>query len=195
MYELHPTEHNAHYEYFAGPRSKSGAPGEIETWHTTMAAAGVRPRVLTTDPSGEFVGLSTDNLYSRLGIAQRLRPLGAHVDDTEFSYRRFYTSVRPALRDASAPPSLWEDECLWAIGAHNCRNTGGGVPYVILFGSSPDLTSLAPFYSHVVAYDGQGNHGRFVSRPALARYIGPARGCGIGATQVIAGQHPRIMRP
>ena len=49
------------------------------------------------------------------------------------------------------------------------------------FRVSPDLTTLAPFYSHVAAYGGQGNHGRFASRSVLARYIEPAHECGIGA--------------
>ena len=93
------------------------------------------------------------------------------------------------------PPSLVGGGAFpWTVDAHNCRNVGNGVPHVALFGSFPDLTPLAPFYSHVAAYDGQGNHGRFASRPVHARYIGPARDCGISATRVIAGRHPRVAR-
>ena len=48
VFGLYLTKHNAHYEYFAGLRSKSDTLGEIETWHTAMTAAGVRPCVLMT---------------------------------------------------------------------------------------------------------------------------------------------------
>ena len=194
VYGLHLTEHNTLYEYFAGLRSKSDALGEIETWHTTMTAAGARPRVLTTDLGGEFVGRAADDLTSRLRLAHRFRAPEAHVDNIESSHRRLYESVRPALREASAPSSLWEDACLWAVDTHNCRNVGGHVPHIALFGSFPDLTPLAPFYAHVAAYDGQGNHGRFASRSVHARYIGPARDCGIGAIRVIVNRHPRVVR-
>ena len=66
---LHHIEHNAHYEYFAGLRSKNGALGEIETCHTTMIAAGARLQVLTTDLGGEFVGQAAVDICSRLRIA------------------------------------------------------------------------------------------------------------------------------
>ena len=65
---------------------------------------------------------------------------------------------------------------------------------ILSAGSFPDLTPLAPFYSHVAAYDGHGNHGRFASRSVLARYIGPARGCGVSVIRVIVGRHPRVVR-
>ena len=66
--------------------------------------------------------------------------------------------------------------------------------HVTIFGSFLDLATLAPFYTHVAADDGQGNHGRFTSRPVLARYIGPARDCGIGAIRMMAGRHTRVVR-
>ena len=173
VYGLHPTDHNTHYEYFAGLRSKSGALGGVETRHTTMTVTGVQPRMLTTDLGGEFVGQAADDLYSRLRIAHLIHAPGAHVEDIKSSHRRLCASVRPTLRDASAPPSLWEDACLWAVGTHNCRSVGGGVPHVALFGSSPELTPPATFYSHAATCDGQGNHRRFASRSVLARHIGP----------------------
>ena len=80
------------------------------------------------------------------------------------------------------------------MDAHNGRNLGGSVPYIALFGSFPDLTPLAPFYSHVAAYDGQGNRRRFASRSVLARYIGPARDCGIGTIRVMVRRDTRVVR-
>ena len=106
---------------------KSGALRELETWHTTMTAAGVQPHVLATDLGGEFVGQAADDPFSRLGITHRLRAPGAHAGDTESAHRHPYESARPALRDGSAPPFLWEDACLWAADAQNCRNAGGDV--------------------------------------------------------------------
>ena len=86
MYGLHLTEHNTHPEYFAGLRSKSDTPGEIETWHTTMTATGARPHVLTIDLGGEFVGQAAENLFWRLRIARRLRAPEAHVGNIESSH-------------------------------------------------------------------------------------------------------------
>ena len=130
----------------------------------------------------------------RLGIAHWPRAPEAHAENIEASHRRLYESIRPALRDASAPQSLWEGACILAVDTHNCRNVGGGVPRVTLFGSFPDLAPLAPSHSHVAAYDGQGNHRRFASCSVLARYMGLARDCGIGAIRVMVGRHTRVVR-
>ena len=151
-----------------------------------MTAAGARPHVFTTDLGGEF-GRAIENLYSRLRITHRLRAPEAYTDDTESPHRRLYAGARLALRDASAPPFLWEDACLWAVDAHNYQNVGGGVPRITHFGSFQDLTPLTSFYSHVTVYGKEGNHGRFASRSAHARYIGPVRDCGIIIIRVIAG--------
>ena len=62
MCGLYFAEHNTQYEYSPGLRSKSDTLGEIETRHTTMTDAGIRPHVLTTDLDGEFVGQTVDNL-------------------------------------------------------------------------------------------------------------------------------------
>ena len=109
VYGLHPIEHNAHYQYFAGFRSKSDALREIETWHTVMTAAGAQPHVLTTDLGGEFVGRAAGEMCSRLRLAHRFRAPEPHVDDNETAHRRLFATVQPALRGASAPPSLWLD--------------------------------------------------------------------------------------
>jgi hypothetical protein len=92
------------------------------------------------------------------------------------------------------PSSLWEEACVWAIDTHNCRAVAGLVPHVQLFGSWPDLTPLAPFYSFIVAFNNNNMAGRFKSRSLLSRYIGPARQHGIGAIRVQIERTVRVVR-
>ena len=106
VYALHLTEHNTYCEYFSDLRSKSVTLSEIETWHTTMTTTGARPHVLTADLDGDFVGRAVETLYSRLGIAHRLRAPEVYVGNIEASHRLLYESVRSALRGTSEPPSL-----------------------------------------------------------------------------------------
>ena len=95
-----------------------------------MSATGVRPLVLTADMGDEFVEQNADEMYARLGLASRLRAPEAHVDGVESAHRRLYCSVRPAMLAGDVPPSLWEEACVWAINAHNCRAVAGVVPHM-----------------------------------------------------------------
>ena len=149
-----------------------------------MTAAGVRPLVLTTDTGGKFVGQDADETYARLGLASRLRAPEAHVDGVESVHRHLYRSARTAMLAGNMPPSLWEETRVWAIDAHNCRAVARFVPHVELFGSWPDLTPLAPFYSSIVAFNNNNTTGRFNSRSLLSRYIGSARQHWIGVIRV-----------
>ncbi len=97
VYGLHLTEHNTLYEYFAGLRSKSDALGEIETWHTTMTAAGARPRVLTTDLGGEFVVGPPAHLTSPTRLDHKPRAPAAPLDNIVPSHHRVYDSLLPRL--------------------------------------------------------------------------------------------------
>ena len=85
---------------------------------------------------------------------------------------------------------------MWATDAHNCSAVTGLAPQVQLFGSWPDLTPLAPFYSSVVAFNNNNNNtsGRFNSRSLLPRYIESVRQHGIGAIRVQINRTVRVAR-
>ena len=61
--------------------------------------------------------------------------------------------MRSGMRAGDAPPPLWEYPYVWATDRYNCSVVTGFVAHVQLFGSWPDLTPLAPFYSSAVAFN------------------------------------------
>ena len=193
-YGLHITGGDSNYACFSGLRRKSDVLGAIEVWHASMTTAGVRPLVLTIDMGGGFAGQDADETYARPGLASRLRAPGARVNGVGSTHRHLYRSVRPAMLVGNVPPSLWEEACVWAIDAHNCRAVAGLAPHVQLSGSWPDLTPLAPFYSFVVALNNSSTSGRFNSLSLLPRYTGPIRQHGIGAIRVEIDRTVRVVR-
>ena len=100
-----------------------------------MTAAGVRPLVLTADMGGELVGQNSDEMYTRLGLTSRLRAPETHFDGIESVHRRLCRSVQPAMLAGDVLPSLWEEACVWAIDAQNCRAVAGAVHHTKLCGS------------------------------------------------------------
>ena len=189
------------YRHFAGMRDKTEVDAAIRAFHALLAAHGVQLRVLLSDDGTEFRGKAVEAAYTELGIHHQGRPSGTHVDNIERAIRQTYEEVRPALRAAGVTnASLWEEACCWAVDAHNIRvvipniATGRtGIPHVDLFGSYPDLTANAPFFSWIAAYDNMVEN-RFDSRAIVARYIGPARDRGVGAIKVLVAQHLRAVR-
>ena len=63
-----------------------------------------------------------------------------------------------------------------------------------LFGSWPNLTPLAPFYSFVVVFNNNNTIGRFNSLSLLSRYIGPARQHGTGSIRVQIDRTVHVVR-
>ena len=61
------------------------------------------------------------------------------------------------MRTGNAPCPLWEDACVCATDAHNCRTVGNLAPHVQLSDLHPDLKPLALFYLHVSTCNNRGN--------------------------------------
>ena len=51
-----------------------------------------------------------------------------------------------------------------------------------------------PFFSHVAARNNSGSLARMDDRAVVGRYLGAARGCGVGAIHVLVDRHPRVVR-
>ena len=94
-----------------------------------------------------------------------------------------------------APASLWEYAVHWAADCLNVRTDPitKKSAYEAYFGHKPDMTACCEFYASVAALD-NSHHGRFASNGVVMRYLGPARGHGVGAVHVYAQQNTRVVR-
>ena len=63
-----------------------------------------------------------------------------------------------------------------------------------MFREFPELSAVMPFVSHVAARDNSGSLARMDDRAVVGRYLGAARGCGVGAIHVLVKIHPRVVR-
>ena len=81
-----------------------------------------------------------------------------------------------------------------AIDKRNIRGHARGPPHLKMFCEFPDLSAVMPFFSHMAARDNSGSLAWMDDRAVVGRYLGAARGCGIGAIHVLVKTHPRVVR-
>ena len=184
------------YPWVRALRSKDEAIIAITELHNELMAQGITLRIAFSDSGGEFSGNNTDTQLRNLGIVHRPRVSEAHDDRAEGMVKRVKQGVRAVMLRAGAPASLWPDAMLCvAAGLQTLVNDSHGISaHRALLRQEPDLSSLAPFYSIVYAYDTQRANSSFKPRGLPVRYLSPAPEFGIGAIRVSVRGSLRIVR-
>ena len=154
----------------------------------------MRPLVLRSDGCGEMRGDGAVALCAEFALYHDSSSPDSHNDGAERAHRHLYESVRPAMAATRAPKQLRGLCAAWAADARNTRAVAGMVSHIVLFGDEPDLTSVAPFYSWVAAYDNARGGGRFASRGITGWYLGLARAPDVDAIRVIIGDFISVVR-
>ena len=193
-YLFHAPQPDSELEWGAAIRAKDDSTTAARVHHATFNARGLAPLFYESDLGGEFRGDAWDATMTDLGVHHEARAPEAHVDGVELAHRHSFRVARATSRVANAPAHLWDWSVIGAIDKRNIRAHDRGPPHVRLFREFPDLSAVMPFFSHVAARNNSGSLARMDDRAVVGRYLGAARGCGVGAIHVLVDRHPRVVR-